>query len=217
MNNKIEFNGRTLEARQIVKHFKREIHMNGTDYLYKIIGTAKHTETGETMVIYMPLYDVPSMANVSFAARPIDMVMSEVDHEKYPDIQQKYRFEPITPADIMEFEEINDEFYSMTTVFFKIPKEILANIFKKAGEVPKDDSLRQNDEYIGGEIQYNFDKNDGIVDPKAFEVLVVPMYNYEDGGEVAGEFINPPDEYCTKEMLQYAYRFIELDKLINQE
>lgn len=217
MNNKIEFNGRTFEAGQIVKHFKRELHMTGTDYLYKIIGTAKHTETGETMVIYMPLYDVPTMADVSFAARPIDMFMSEVDHEKYPDIQQKYRFEPITPADSMEFEDVNDEFNSMTTVFFKISKEILANIFKKAGEVPKDEFLHQNDEYIGGKIQYNFDKNDGVVDPKAFEILVVPMYADEDGGEVAGDFINAPDEYCTKEMVQYAYRFIELDKLINQE
>lgn len=44
-NQVIEYNGRTLEVGQIVKHFKRELHATGTDYLYKIIGTAKHTET----------------------------------------------------------------------------------------------------------------------------------------------------------------------------
>lgn len=83
----------------IVKHFKREtlsssdLEKNPTAYLYEIIGTAKHTEDGSELMIYKPLYKTDCIVGVDYAARPIEMFMSEVDHEKYPDIKQKYRFE----------------------------------------------------------------------------------------------------------------------------
>ena len=92
---------RKFKPGDIVQHFKREtvsdeeLQTNPNKYLYEIIGTASHTETKEPLMIYKPLYDVDCLNGHTFAARPLDMFMSEVDHSKYPDIKQKYRFEVI--------------------------------------------------------------------------------------------------------------------------
>lgn len=80
----------------IVKHFKRELleDTNNTLYLYKILEIAEHTETKEKLVIYQALYEDPSKdIHFKVFARPYDMFMSEVDHKKYPNATQRYRFE----------------------------------------------------------------------------------------------------------------------------
>ena len=90
---------RKFELGDIVQHFKREtltkeqLEEVPNWYLYEIIGVSKHTETGEELMIYKPLYETECVKDADYAARPLDMFMSEVDHEKYPDIKQKYRFE----------------------------------------------------------------------------------------------------------------------------
>ena len=82
---------RDIHVGDIVQHFKREwVSSDFSEYLYKVLEFAQHTETGERLVIYQGLY-----APFKVCARPYAMFMSEVDHEKYPNVRQKYRFEKV--------------------------------------------------------------------------------------------------------------------------
>ena len=48
---------REMHMGDIVRHFKRETVENPTtEYLYKILAFAEHTETGEKLVVYQALY-----------------------------------------------------------------------------------------------------------------------------------------------------------------
>lgn len=71
---------RTVEVGKVYTHFKNK--------KYKVMFIATHSETGEKYVVYQALY-----GNQEIYVRPYDMFISEVDHSKYPDVKQKYRFE----------------------------------------------------------------------------------------------------------------------------
>ncbi|MGN0421543.1 MAG: DUF1653 domain-containing protein [Lachnospiraceae bacterium] len=86
-----EVMNRDIREGDIVQHFKREwVSADTSEYLYKVLAFASHTETGERLVIYQALY-----APFKVCARPYAMFMSEVDRQKYPDVKQKYRFEKV--------------------------------------------------------------------------------------------------------------------------
>ena len=81
-----------IQVGDIVQHFKREwVSADTSEYLYKVLAVAHHTENGEKLMIYQALY-----APFKICDRPYDMFIREVDREKYPDIKQKYRFEKYT-------------------------------------------------------------------------------------------------------------------------
>ena len=58
---------------------------------YYVLDVATHSETGEKFVVYQKLYDM--------YVRPLEMFVSDVDCEKYPDVVQKERFKLMSGRD----------------------------------------------------------------------------------------------------------------------
>ena len=73
---------KNIKIHGIYRHFKG-------DY-YLVEDLVRHSETKEEMVLYRSLY-----GNGNLWVRPLAMFLEEVDHEKYPTVEQKYRFELI--------------------------------------------------------------------------------------------------------------------------
>ena len=96
---KIERVAKMLNGRHMPKAYEVYKHFKGS--LYVVITVARHTETNELFVIYSDIREMQRMY-----ARPLEMFMSEVDHEKYPDAKYFYSTTKANKAHSdMEFED----------------------------------------------------------------------------------------------------------------
>ena len=71
---------RAVTVGGLYRHFK--------GMLYTVIAIARHSETGEELVLYRQLYPP-----YDTWARPITMFLEPVDRQKYPECAQTMRFE----------------------------------------------------------------------------------------------------------------------------
>lgn len=67
-------------------------HFKGMYYYVKDI--AIHSETDEKLVVYQQLYG----ERLTYV-RPLEMFASEVDRQKYPQVEQQYRFQLMSGRD----------------------------------------------------------------------------------------------------------------------
>ena len=167
---------RFIMARQLViggfyRHFK--------DKLYQVKGTAIHSETKEKMVIYQGLY-----GSYEMYVRPYDMFLSEVDHIKYPDVVQKYRFELIdikTGKSLeSDYEENNQNMESEKSEKSEESEELEESEESEKSEESEQDSklIRFLDAYDYKEkldilTSMRGELNDGLIDIMAESIEVV--------------------------------------------
>ena len=113
---------------ELYRHFKNK--------MYQIVAVATHSETREPYVVYQALYD-----DFRTYIRPYDMFISEVDHVKYPEVQQKYRFELVGTHAVTERELANRKIdIPEREIYNTVTEEEINKCIEEAGNSPEEKS-----------------------------------------------------------------------------
>lgn len=149
--------------RENPKPFEQYMHFKGKKY--QIIAVARHSENDEKYVVYQQLY-----APFEVYVRPLDMFMSKVDTQKYPNVEQTYRFEKIDNAESIKIEDtcVGDNKYQQEAVNTETKSE------EKAG---LENTFENNDSTLKTqESEGDIDEIPGI-DPDVMEFLDAKSYD----------------------------------------
>ena len=134
---------RTPKKGEIYKHFKGN--------LYEVLAIAKHTETMEDMVVYMEVDGEKTYA------RPLEMFVSKVDKEKYPDVLQVYRFElqdqksKLSVMDFLDLSTVTEKIQYLESMKDSMTEEFVGIAAQSLDFVENDGSL---DERYRALLQY---------------------------------------------------------------
>ena len=149
---------------EIYRHFKNK--------LYQIVAIATHSETGEKLVIYQALY-----GDFGVYARPLTMFTSEVDHEKYPEVTQKYRFELVEreKKEDVQAAQTGSERSADMTQRYSVGHSTGRTILQNQNGRNADTSVREN-ERVSGDVGAQESKSassdtEEQVEPKLMEFL----------------------------------------------
>ena len=179
---------------QLYNHFKNKP--------YQIITVATHADTREEMVVYQALY-----GDFKCYIRPMENFLSEVDHIKYPDVEQKYRFELRTSK---ELEESN----SIQTTSEK--EDNTKNISNQDEQLTKvidsDEQNRSTEKDISYYNIVNEAYKDGVL--KEETVMEAPTDSIESVNTVLLQFLDAESYYKKLEVITSNRKHMS-DRLIN--
>lgn len=85
---------RKIKLKHIYRHFKGNF--------YFVEDVARDSETQSEVVVYCKLYGERTLW-----VRPREMFLSEVDHKKYPEAVQEYRFQEIDESELTDSHSFN--------------------------------------------------------------------------------------------------------------